>query len=1383
MLIYVDEMTRLGQSLREDDTEKKAVASGRRYRRLESIPNSPEGLIATLYQNAVEPLVRQAYLNYLLQYQHYNAEFTVSECKHLGYPTPLCAPQEVSGYTRTDPDRIGDLTESWMNRFVYPHLSSGFKGFNKAPEFIKFCPLDIVDTLRNLYSYKFELRTISEWHERPRKGAKNQIVIVPITLLELAQHPSGEALLQLRLKEIPAKNSLESLRKASIEAKFLFILRLPEASTSIIWGTLWDLPKKNSILRFKGMKDGAFFGYDFLDIMNKFGAVADRTGLNRMITSTLGEEDWEQDRQTIGVTNEPVPSVEKVDPKASMALWEQFIQSVSDCNFSDDPGCGIYKEAVLRWNAIFLKQYGLTEELSPLLCEQVIPWMTPDGSLLQWAKGYQNLCEIVMLGLQAHPEMFSELNLQEAIRSEFDRNITTTLSTDIALLPYGMTAAAYVLETLIAQNKNPESPLRISSVEQHYFETLNILDKFHSNGSIIKSKCDSIEKLESCPDILITDFHPNNVVRKKLFPNRVAEWVFEQLTKDPHKKLKLILDITLNHFSDDIIRKTLGMLMPFIEEGRLEIYLIQSVAKLVQLGADNFSGGLLVHLSAPKKDPSSSALPRDLIEKEQYFTLLLREFNDIARKYFDNVRSNTDIVYRLLSRNFADIRDDVKIKNTKKRFCAVEVTMNSDESTCYVALNFAPILALLNIDNDNLERLTREFAQTLQEIAQVRELPVTGRQSFGFTFSNMSVIHEVIRFSIGVENRKHLVKNCQMIIDFVEILSIYGAEKHDEYDENTLFTTLKKSFGVIPCNDELRALRPIPMLKEYIGRRKPTPWGTATFSADKGKITVHATITESNEQRDFSEKQLGLRYVEVISSAMWRRRNSTILLYRLLISNPPTINLSFEDGIERCIIGGLISNTCLLKYYHDSHETADRLHVEFTPSFKITGKTGKVYSSDKIVTVIESLSPTPVKISRLLGEELDQFYNRCVRWVWNAEENQDGLLVITFVKEKPFRDYVRWINKLGKRGSLSWILKELNQINIAELPLSHQHCWNHAVTGKEAIQELLFRLGNKFADSLTEEVIELVQALQYDPFYFSFVEGMLSYALNPDKELSAESAALFARVFKNRLPVIHIQDDRIDSRLSVFVEYLQYTPGLSENYRNHIIALEPVLLHYFRDENELLFQDSSAAAKELAFALGYRPLLDHFDQLEDALICRMCSISSPEMISSYFKFYMRYPWEQKKEDLFLHTLSQCARPILRNWVCKTDSVVHLDIPGEHKYWDDLGGDEITIGDCNREQLHKFFHKLDLYQIIYDLEAKSAISSKRNLLRWAISLRDENLKQFLCATYNCTLPLLEQLEELDVVKNPRVKEELLVHLAKMRDLSCSEVEVVTSSIAI
>lgn len=90
----------------------------------------PVSCIANLFNESKKPSYREACLRYLLQYQHYNADFTETESNALGYPIAVCAPQEKPGYWRTEFNRQLEVLVPWLKHYLKKFTES-FDGAKK----------------------------------------------------------------------------------------------------------------------------------------------------------------------------------------------------------------------------------------------------------------------------------------------------------------------------------------------------------------------------------------------------------------------------------------------------------------------------------------------------------------------------------------------------------------------------------------------------------------------------------------------------------------------------------------------------------------------------------------------------------------------------------------------------------------------------------------------------------------------------------------------------------------------------------------------------------------------------------------------------------------------------------------------------------------------------------------------------------------------------------------------------------------------------------------------------------------------------------------------------------------------------------------------------
>jgi hypothetical protein len=646
--------------------------------------------------------------------------------------------------------------EPWISKHVVPFLRKRTPFSGDGLKYIKLTSSSGLSVLKMFYSQERPMVQAVSALVKDRK--KKQVLVIPLTLDEVKKTEEGI----LALKGIEEA----SLRKTHPNLRFLFVLG---GDCALMWGAQW---KRDSGIELLSLDNGELFGKEVFSRLNKMGAVPDRLEVNKFLAEAAVEEAYEKALEGLQIEGQSV----SLAPKET--AWSDLMQQVGSFPLAEDPGSRRYRDAILQWHTSFFEMQGLLPFASPLLYSQVGPYLSENGGITQWSKAYQNLAEIVMFCLQTHPQLCSQLDFSSVVLQSLDSHKRfQSFSRSVGLFPYGMSPVFHILKQVLERPEFQGKTVATASISQGYFETLDMLEKMQERNYLTFEKKETLDALGKVPDILIADIHPNNAAKKTLFQNDVAGWVEGKLQADPAQKIILLLDLTLNHISDLVVQKTLSRLSSFVQ-AQLEIFAIQSLAKLAQMGADNFSGGMAIHLGG--KEGAPSFFPPIPAEKAAFFGWLFRDFKDLTKAYIDHVRENTDWMYQTLSKRLAEAAGEGRM-----RYCAAEVTLNGDENTVYVAIGFAPLFQVLKLapsdetegKKEKRESIASILRQSILEWAAKRGLPMTGRQSFGFSLSNMSGVCDTIRFSIGVENLEILEGYVQHIVDVCNLLSKYSMDE------------------------------------------------------------------------------------------------------------------------------------------------------------------------------------------------------------------------------------------------------------------------------------------------------------------------------------------------------------------------------------------------------------------------------------------------------------------------------------------------------------------------------------------------------------------------------------------------------------------------------
>ncbi|MBA2369822.1 MAG: hypothetical protein H0V82_12520 [Candidatus Protochlamydia sp.] len=733
---------------------------------------SPLDAIEKLYTNSHSDEMRRACLCYCLHYQHYNAEFTERENIRLGYPFPLCASTNKAAYIRTDYHPLFEIIYPWVQINLiqrFEETKNKFKDKKETFDYFKLTSLTLLDLFELFYKNKsFLILNETDIQEsvciRKIENKYTLLVKIEINNLQESLHEN----LQTQFK----KNNLNQIREEYPNLFIIFYLNEADVDCSIMWVAKWQNPNINNEL--KCVKLFELFTNENLSLWSKAGAIPDRLAVNKFANFNIEENEL---FKTLS-HHSNLKKYESSSNSNSNGRWLNKIKEIELYSFIDDPGSKLYQQAILKWNSVLLNQYPI---FHALLASQVIPWISDKADIVNWAKGYQNLCEIVMLCLQSFPDL-SKMHDLERLQSIILNEMPTDIYKSIGLFPYAMNSVIFTLGHIL-KNSNGKT-LNVTCISHNYFETNGLLKNMHEKGLIRANEKNSLEEIDEIPDVLISDIHSNNAAAKEIYQNDIGNWIATRLSDNKNQKMILILDITLNYLTDPIFLKIIKTLNIFIEEEKLEVYGILSVAKLLQLGADNFSGGLCLYLGK-KNGGNPPIFPSPIPEKVAFFTLLTENFQHITASYFKQIRENTDWIYKELNKEFLDISNSVShqiiaenYEINKTHFCATKVKQNTDDHTVYIALSFEPFFVVLE------KYKLQKIKELLKSIYNESNLQLERED----TYSLKSIL---IKIKEKQEFEKQIQKDIKGLANLSKIKLKKISGENETYDENTIILKLQ----------------------------------------------------------------------------------------------------------------------------------------------------------------------------------------------------------------------------------------------------------------------------------------------------------------------------------------------------------------------------------------------------------------------------------------------------------------------------------------------------------------------------------------------------------------------------------------------------------------
>lgn len=325
-----------------------------------------------------------------------------------------------------------------------------------------------------------------------------------------------------------------------------------------------------------------------------------------------------------------------------------------------------------------------------------------DKNISKGVRAVQAIIEIIQLEqglIHANSEPYIDIiqkQLQSLCKQSHPHLNISNYIQQVAITPYAMRAFARVLQIIELDSRRRAN---IAVTNQGYFELLDNLDKLRAKSNSI-SQIRHVDDIESNVDIIFMELHPNNVAATSqqyahnIFSllNNIKYWNDDEEKRAlPPMSRTLVLDVTLNALNDDETANILDSSAELVENGKLNLILIQSLTKFSQLGLDKRSAGciILINNGATHWQDMNKKL-KEITDTEpvdksiENFFAYFAGHNDLLKRYIEMVNNNVKKVYELTM----DKLNGLQIIQ-HSRF---QITMSSDPKACYVAINMSGLL-------------------------------------------------------------------------------------------------------------------------------------------------------------------------------------------------------------------------------------------------------------------------------------------------------------------------------------------------------------------------------------------------------------------------------------------------------------------------------------------------------------------------------------------------------------------------------------------------------------------------------------------------------------------------------------------------------------------
>lgn len=256
-------------------------------------------------------------------------------------------------------------------------------------------------------------------------------------------------------------------------------------------------------------------------------------------------------------------------------------------------------------------------------------------------------------------------------------------------------------------------------------------------------------------DVLFLDPYPNFVSTDHIDLPPIEKIIHHHLSGSS-SPLTVVLDLTSTILHDPLLKRVIQTFDQEIQQGKLHLFFISSLAKFYTGGFDKYSGGFVQTYSTHPFNTLKTSLNNDPLSEEAttFFSLIFQERGEWLSSYFKTVQKNTDEMYRLL----------LPLQNDDHPICLCR----KEETIPFIGLSLKKLGLFLyqqSLTNHQLDNITLFFKYFVLAKTFMRDLPLTSRESFGFPTTNLQTSGGALRLTVGVEDHPILEEVAQCLIE------------------------------------------------------------------------------------------------------------------------------------------------------------------------------------------------------------------------------------------------------------------------------------------------------------------------------------------------------------------------------------------------------------------------------------------------------------------------------------------------------------------------------------------------------------------------------------------------------------------------------------------
>jgi hypothetical protein len=231
-------------------------------------------------------------------------------------------------------------------------------------------------------------------------------------------------------------------------------------------------------------------------------------------------------------------------------------------------------------------------------------------------------------------------------------------------------------------------------------------------------------------------------------------------------------------------------------------------------------------------------------------------------------------------------------------------------------------------------------------------------------------------------------------------------------------------------------------------------------------------------------------------------------------------------------------------------------------------------------------------------------------------------------------------------------------LDVETLPRPHDYALHNRVTGKESLELALRTLGYWIFHRFDEEMVTQTLRIEDVELKEAFIEGLLigikKESIREGRVLTPESANCLAQVFSQHQwsDLEHIKRT-LSWAIDALTGKLERQPASAREKTKVSLFFEatlPLIKSLYSKPSDLFEYCDTPPLLNLARAINYIPILDHFASLEQQLPQRIRAIEDGSVISNHVEFYSQYPLSDETRRNILEAISSLPRERKEEWL-------------------------------------------------------------------------------------------------------------------------------------